>query len=143
MAFYITITLRQDNCVQISIFVHYAWGKTADPGRCLEKQRTTIERQIEEEEQLLLELEVNLDSMNINVPTLHAIGNSRLMCGNCHHRGHRNQVNQPCTLQKCTSYTYCGCKDKHPKYFSEMNKLKAIIKKNTMKSKGFKSSLLD
>ena len=129
MAFYITITLRQDNCVQISIFVHYAQGKTADPGRCLEKQRTTIERQIEEEEQLLLELEVNLDSMNINVPTLPAIGNSRLMCGNCHHRGHRNQVNQPCTLQKCTSYTYCGCKDKHPEYFSEMNKLKAIIKK--------------
>ena len=76
MAFYITITLRQDNCVQISIFVHYAQGKTADPGRCLEKQRTTIERQIEEEEQLLLELEVNLDSMNINVPTLPAIGNT-------------------------------------------------------------------
>ena len=58
--------MRHDNCVQISIFVHYAQGKTADPGRCLEKQRTTIKRQIEEEEQLLLELEVNLDSMNIN-----------------------------------------------------------------------------
>ena len=70
MVFYITITLRHDNCVQISIFVYYAQGKTADPGRCLEKQRTTIERQIEEEEQLLLELEVNLDPMNINVRTL-------------------------------------------------------------------------
>ena len=133
--------MRQDNCVQISIFVRYAQGKTADPGRCLEKQRTTIERQIEEEEQLLLELEVNLDSMNINVPTLPAIGNSRLMCGNCHHRGHRNQVNQPCTLQKCTSYTCCGCKDKHPEYFFEMNKFKATIKKKRDEIKGLQEQL--
>ena len=37
--------------------------------------------------------------------------------------------NQPCNLQKCTSFTYCGIRDKHPEYFVEMNKLKASIKK--------------
>ena len=46
-----------------------------------------------------------------------------------HHRGHRNQTNQPCELQKCSSYTYCGIWDKHPEYFAEMNKLKASTKK--------------
>ena len=62
---------------------------------------------------MLSELQVNLDSMNINVPALPAIG----------------MVNQPCNLQKCTSYTYCGLREKHAEYFSEMNQLKAAIKK--------------
>ena len=63
------------------------------------------------------------------------------MCGQCHHRGHRNQVNQPCSLQKCTSYTYCGIKDKHPEYFAEMNKLKTAIKKKRDEIKGLQEQL--
>ena len=64
-----------------------------------------------------------------HLSTLLTIGNGKETCGNCHHRGHRNQTNQPCELQKCSSYTYCGIRDKHPEYFAEMNKLKASIKK--------------
>ncbi len=85
--------------------------------------------QIGEDELSLSELQVSLDSMNINVPALPIIGNGKVTCGNCHHRGHRNQTNQPCELQKCSSYTYCGIRDKHLEYFAEMNKLKASIKK--------------
>ena len=79
--------------------------------------------------------------MNINVPALPAIGNGKVTCGNCHHRGHRNQVNQPCELQKCTSYTYCGIRDKHPEYFAEMNRLKTTIKKKRDDMKSLQEQL--
>ena len=46
------------------------------------------------------------------------------VCGNCYHRGHRNQATKPCVLNKCTDYTYCGIKDKHPEFFSQLNALK-------------------
>ena len=48
---------------------------------------------------------------------------------------------QPCRLQKCTSYTYCGIKDKHPEYFAEMNKLKTAIKKKRDEIKGLQEQL--
>ena len=98
--------------------------------RCLDKRRQNIENNIFNEERELKELQVHLESMDISVPSLPTIGNStRTTCSKCHHKGHRNQVNNPCQLQNCSSYTYCGIKEKHPEYFAEINKLKSDIKK--------------
>ena len=92
--------------------------------RCLDKRRQNIENRIFNEERELKELQVHLESMDISVPSLPTIGNStRTTCSKCHHKGHRNQVNSPCQLQNCSSYTYCGIKEKHPEYFAEINKL--------------------
>lgn len=81
------------------------------------------------ERQECLELEMNVESMLIEVKEPPPIGKSRLVCGYCHHRGHRNSGSQPCKMKKCTEYTYCGLKDKHPEYFSKLNSLKVELKK--------------
>ena len=47
----------------------------------------------------------------------------------CHHRGHRNQSSRPCKLKKCVDYTYCGLKDKHVEYQTQVNGLQAELKK--------------
>ncbi len=80
--------------------------------------------------------------MNVNMlAVLPIIGNGKVTCGNCHHRGHRNRTNQPCELLKC-SYTYCGIQDKHPEYFAEMNKLKASINKKRDDLKALQEQLM-
>ncbi len=67
--------------------------------------------------------------MKINVVELPAIGKQKAICSNCHHRGHQNTQLLPCELEKCSSHTYCGLKDKHPEYFTEMNRVKSAVKK--------------
>ena len=110
--------------------MYFFQDKNENTMRCLEKRRQKIEKQVFDKESELRELQVHLESMDINVPSLPTIGNSgRITCSKCHHKGHRNQVNNPCNLQKCSSYTYCGIKEKHPEYFTEINKLKNDIKK--------------
>ena len=72
---------------------------------------------------------MRVESMLIEVKEPPPIGKSRLICGYCHHRGHRNSGSQPCKMKKCTDYTYCGIKDKHTEYFSKLNSLKFELKK--------------
>ena len=69
--------------------------------------------------------------MHINVPELPAIGKYKVICSNCHHRGHRNEQTKPYIMERCLSFTYCGIKAKHPEYTSEMNKMKCSIKKKS------------
>ena len=87
--------------------------------------------QMTKERQECLELEMNVESMLIEVKEPPPIGKPRLVCGYCHHRGHRNSSFQPCKMKKCTEYTYCGVKDKHPEYFSKLNSLKVELKKKS------------
>ena len=56
------------------------------------------------------------------------IGNLRQICSNCHHRGHRNQSAYACKLNKCVDYTYCGIKEKHAEYQTQVNGLKVDLK---------------
>ena len=63
------------------------------------------------------------------------IGTYRIVCGNCHIRGHRadgNHNNDACKAPKCVSYFMCGQKNKHPEHFDELKKnekeLKELIK---------------
>ena len=81
------------------------------------------------ERQECLELEMSIESMLVEVKEPPSLGSSRLVCGRCHHRGHRNSTNKPCELKKCTEYTYCGIKEKHQEYFSKLNSLKVELKK--------------
>ena len=78
---------------------------------------------------------IKIESMAIDIREKPAMGNSKLVCSNCHHRGHRDQNSKPCILQKCTDYTFCGVREKHPEYFSRLNSLKSDLKKknNTVK----------
>ena len=50
---------------------------------------------------------------------------------------------QPCELEKCSSYTYCGPKDKHPEYFTEMNRVKSAVKKKKDVSRQHNKSELE
>ena len=81
------------------------------------------------ERQECLELEMNIESMLVEIKEPPSLGSSRLVCGHFHHRGHRNATNKPCELKKCTEYTYCGIKEKHQEYFSKLNSLKVELKK--------------
>jgi hypothetical protein len=62
--------------------------------------------------------------MDIEIREPDAIGKTKTVCGNCHHRGHRNQATKPCVLNKCDDFTYCGIKEKHPEYFAKLNSFK-------------------
>ena len=72
---------------------------------------------------------MRIDSMNIQVREPPPVGEGKSVCGHCHHRGHQNQALKPCSLKKCTEYIYCGIKEKHPEFFSELNSLKLQRKK--------------
>lgn len=95
----------------------------------LQTQKEKLKSQLTKQRQECLELEMNVESMLIEVKEPPPIGNSKLICGHCHHRGHRNSGCQPCKMKKCTEYTYCGLRDKHPEYFSKLNSLKVELKK--------------
>ena len=95
----------------------------------LENQKAKLKDQLTKERQECLEMEMNVESMIIDVKEPPPIGNSKIVCGYCHHRGHRNTGSQPCKMKKCTEYTYCGLKDKHPEYFSKFNSLKVELRK--------------
>lgn len=72
---------------------------------------------------------MRIDSMNILVREPPPVGGGKSICGYCHHRGHCNSALKPCSLKKCTEYTYCGIKEKHPEYFSQLTSLKLERKK--------------
>ena len=44
-------------------------------------------------------------------------------------------------MDKCTGFTYCGLKDKHPEYISETNQVKASIKKTREKIEALENQL--
>ena len=90
----------------------------------LQNQEERLKQQVVEVKSELKEIEFNIESMNVNIREPAAVGRGKSVCGNCHHRGHRNQATKPCVLNKCTDYTYCGIKDKHPEFFSKLNALK-------------------
>ena len=83
-----------------------------------------LKQQVIEAKSELKEIEFNMESMNVNIREPAAVGRGKSICGNCHHRGHRNQATKPCVLNKCTDYSYCGTKEKHPEFFSKLNSLK-------------------
>lgn len=92
--------------------------------RALQNQEERLKQQVVEVKSELKEIEFNIESMNVNIREPAAVGRGKSVCGNCHHRGHRNQATKPCVLNKCTDYTYCGIKEKHPEFFSKLNALK-------------------
>lgn len=87
--------------------------------------------QLHNEKQEYKEIEFKLESMQVEIREPPAIGNSRLVCSHCHHRGHRtrNNSSHPCQLNKCVDYTYCGLKDKHIEFQTRLNGLKLELKK--------------
>jgi len=89
----------------------------------------TLREQLHYENQQYKEIEFKLESMQVEIREPPPIGNSRLVCSQCHHRGHRNQSSRPCKLKKCVDYTYCGLKDKHIEYQTQVNGLQAELKK--------------
>ena len=95
----------------------------------LKTQEVKLRQQLLGQRQEVQELEMNIESMSIEIREPPNLGNSKVVCGHCHHRGHRNNVTKPCELKKCTEYTYCGLKEKHPEYFSKLNSLKVELKK--------------
>ena len=97
--------------------------------RALEVQEDKLQVQLRREREELREVEMRIDSMNIVVREPPAVGEGKSVCGHCHHRGHRNQALKPCSLKKCTEYTYCGIKEKHSEYFGKLNSLKLERKK--------------
>ena len=44
-------------------------------------------------------------------------------------------------MKKCTEYTYCGLKEKHPEYFSKLNSLKVELKKKKATLKEIESQM--
>ena len=76
----------------------------------------TTKEQLNTESQELRELEFKLESMSVSIREQPPVGSSRQICSHCHHRGHRNNSSNPCKLQKCDDFTYCGMKEKHPEY---------------------------
>ena len=95
----------------------------------LQTQCDDLKAKVEKEKAECRKLQLNIDSMNIVVREPPAVGKSKVVCGHCHHKGHRNQSTNPCTLTKCTDYTYCGVKDKHHEYFQKLNAMKLELSK--------------
>ena len=107
----------------------------------LKTQEEKLRQQLLGQRQEVQELEMNIESMSIEIRERPNLGNSKVVCGHCHHHGHRNNVTKPCELKKCTEYTYCGLKEKHPEYFSKLNSLKVELKKKKTTLKEIESQI--
>ena len=107
----------------------------------LKTQEKKLKQQLLGQRQEVQELEMNIESMSIEIREPPSLGNSKVVCGHCHHCGHRNNITKPCELKKCTEYTYCGLKDKHPEYFSKLNSLKVELKKKKATLKEIESQM--
>lgn len=107
----------------------------------LKTQEEKLRQQLLGQRQEVQELEMNIESMSIEIREPPNLGNSKVVCGHCHHHGHRNNVTKPCELKKCTEYTYCGLKEKHPEYFSKLNSLKVELKKKKTTLKEIESQI--
>ena len=83
-----------------------------------------LREQVQKEKEELKGMDFNIEPIKVNIQEQAPIGTAKNVCGNCHHRGHRNRPMKPCMLKRCTDFTYCGMKDKQPEYFSKMNSLK-------------------
>ena len=95
----------------------------------MQEQGKKFKEQLERGKQEYREIEMNLESMMIQVQEPPAIGSAKIVCSYCHHRGHRNQMTKPCQLKKCVDYTFCGIKEKHPEYFNKLKSLKVDLKR--------------
>ena len=95
----------------------------------LKEQGNKLKEQPKKERQECREIEMNIESMKIEVQEPPAMGSAKIICSHCHHRGHQNQISKPCQLKKCCEYTFCGVKDKHPEYFARLNSLKHDLRK--------------
>ena len=67
-----------------------------------------LREQVQKEKEELKEIDFNIESMHVINQEQAPIGTGKNVCGNCHHRGHRNQPTKPCMLKRCTDFTYCG-----------------------------------
>lgn len=104
-------------------------------------QRNQLKKRLVAEKQACLELEMRIESMQADIPKPPAMGNSKLICGNCHLRGHRNNPSRPCIMAKCDDYTKCGLKEKHPDYFASLNVLKTDLRKKKASVKDLQAQI--
>ena len=94
----------------------------------IRKSCQKFKEQFEMGKQEYREIEMNLESMMIQVQEPPASGSAKIVCSYCHHKGHRNQMTKPCQLKKCVDYTFCGIKEEHPEYY-KLNSLKVDLKR--------------
>ena len=82
-------------------------------------KKKMLQRQLKAQEEELKEVKDKFHEHSSGRTTSLGVGN-----GNCRHKGHHNSALIPCSLKKCTEYTYCGIKERHPEYFSQLTWLK-------------------
>ena len=119
-----------------SLNLLYLFSRNSQVLPALKTQEEKLRQQLLGQRQEVQELE-----MNIEIREPPNLGNSKVVCGHCHHRGHTNNITKPCELKKCTEYTYCGLKEKHPEYFSKLNSLKVELKKKKTTLKMIESQI--
>ena len=118
-----------DSAKLTKLTVLYLFSRNSQVLPALKTQEEKLRQQLLGQRQEVQELEMNIEFMSIEIREPPNLGNSKVVCGHCYHRGHRNNITKPCELKKCTEYTYCGLKEKHPEYFSKLNSLKVELKK--------------
>lgn len=109
--------------------------------KALKFEEKKLSDQVERAKEELQELEISFESMDIQVKEPPNLGKGQTICGNCHHRGHRNQSTNACKYDKCTDYSFCGIREKHPEYFSKINALKSERKKKKDKLQELESQV--
>ena len=73
-------------------------------------------------------MEEELRLLEQPVQELERLGRSATICGNCHHKGHRNDARHACGYISCVGFHYCGQKKIHPEHSQQVNDIKRQIK---------------
>ena len=59
-----------------------------------------LKEQPKKERQECREIEMNIESMKIEVQEPPAMVSAKIICSHRHHRGHQNQISKPCQLKQ-------------------------------------------
>lgn len=95
----------------------------------LSAKRTQISEKNKDLEHELASLRKSLEQLETPVKEPIQLGKGVTICGNCHHRGHRNDSRHACEYVKCIGFHYCGYQKLHPEHTQKINDLKRQIKR--------------
>lgn len=71
---------------------------------------------------------MTIESMLMEIREPPNLGNSKVVCGHCHHRGHRNNITKPCELKKWTERKASWVFQQTQQLKAELNKKKTTLK---------------
>ena len=91
------------------------------------KKAAEFEEQNQNRSDKLRSLQEELRLLEQPVQELEPLGRGATACGNCHHKGHRNDARHACEYVSCVGFDYCSQTKLHAEHTQKLNEIKRKV----------------